>query len=156
MVSMKAKSKPDKAAAPAAPIPCGGDRALVAPDANGRSHEFSYWDVWFAVVIQQNFAGDFEKLARHFKTGQKGFSLNEFKAKEKLSHLRDLQHRLLNANLPVSALIDCDPALAVRERRRARGRVLKHKLTLNSASPVSAGRSMNSKHGIWIIKARKR
>lgn len=111
---------------PTAAIPCGTDRALAAHGASGRFHEFSYWDLWFALVAEQDFGGDLEALAQHFRGGLKGGSLNQHKAREKLSHLRDLQHRLLEANLGSRALIDLAPQLAHLERKRARGRVLRH------------------------------
>lgn len=122
MTSRSGQSRDDIAAK----VPCGTDQALTVQDASGRSHEFSYWDLWFALVVKQAFGGDLETLAQHFKAAQKAGLMNQYKAPEKLSHLRDLQHRLVEANVPISALIDLAPQIAQQERKRARGRVLKH------------------------------
>jgi hypothetical protein len=82
----------------AAPNPCGTDTALTVAGVDGCSHEFSYWDLWFAVVAEQGFGGTLEALAEHFRTELKPSSITGIKAREKLSHLRDLQHRLYMAN----------------------------------------------------------
>ena len=109
-----------------APNPCGTDIALTVAGVNGRFHKFSYWDLWFAVAAEQCFGGKLEALAEHFRTELKSNSIVGMKAREKLSHLRDLQHRLSRKNLQIVDLLRAVPQLAHQERRRARGRVMKH------------------------------
>ncbi len=65
-------------------------------------------------------------MAQFFRQGRKTLSGGDENVRAKLSHLRDLQHRLVAAKLQSASLLAAAPQLAVQECLRARGRVLKH------------------------------
>jgi hypothetical protein len=100
----------------------GCARALVLPAESEQPLELSYWDLWFALVAHADFEGSWERFVAHLRQ-QKNQRSSSRLAERKLSHLRDLERRLRQANVAISAIvaqIDQWPA----ELRRARTQVL--------------------------------
>lgn len=112
---------------PKRPVPVGTDTAcMVKPCGEAAEFPVSYWDLWFAIVTGNEYDGDLDRLAEHFRE-DRSRSLGRETATRKLSHLRDLQVRLRNAGLSMTAVLAAaGPDLVKQEERRAAGRVLKH------------------------------
>ena len=102
--------------------PVGRECALVLPAASGQALELSYWDLWFALVADADFEGSWERFVEHLRVQktQGGFSRL---AERKLSHLRELERRLRQADVAISAIVAQVDPLPV-ELRRARNQVL--------------------------------
>ncbi len=118
------EKKPSK---PKRPVPIGTDTACMV-DTGGKGAELpmSYWDLWFAIVAVDQYEGDLDRLANHFREMRAAFGGREA-VKGKLSHLRDLQHRLRGAGAAASDLLAAAGLeLVNQEKRRAPGRMLKH------------------------------
>lgn len=112
---------------PKRPVPVGTDIVcMIDPPGGGTELPISYWDLWFAIVTVDAYEGELDRLAEHFRAKRSCLTGREV-ATGKLSHLRDLQHRLREAGVSVSAVLDAvGPLLVKQERRRADGRVIKH------------------------------
>jgi hypothetical protein len=102
--------------------PVGPDCALVLSAASRLPLALSYWDLWFALVADADFAGSWERFVEHLR-GQKAKGVGCDLAERKLSHLRDLQQRLQQAGVELGAILaqaDHSPVAL----RRARQQVL--------------------------------
>jgi hypothetical protein len=102
--------------------PVGRACALVLPAASGQALELSYWDLWFALVADADFAGSWERFVEHLRL-QKNQGGSSRLAERKLSHLRELERRLWQADVTISAIVaqvDQSPV----ELRRARNQIL--------------------------------
>lgn len=110
--------------APKPKVPVATTLAVCLNTPAGEKLNLSYWDILYALLADDKFGGDLDRLAselREFRCG----SLDA--AKRKLSHLRDLQQRLAKAGVGVSEILAAlPPELAKAERRRAYGRIIKH------------------------------
>jgi len=95
---------------------------LVLSAASGQAIELSYWDVWFALVTDADFDGSWERFVEHFRS-QKQQGISRHLAERKLSHLRDLQRRLRQAEVEISDIVAHTEQSPV-ELRRARNQVL--------------------------------
>ena len=84
--------------------PVGRDCALVLPTASAPPLELSYWDLWFALVADVDFDGSWERFAAHLR-GRKNQGGSSRLAERQLSHLRDLERRLRQANVEISAIV---------------------------------------------------
>ena len=102
--------------------PVGRECALVLPTASAPPLALSYWDLWFALVADADFDGSWERFAEHLR-GQKNQGGSSRLAERKLSHLRELERRLRQANVEISAIVAQVDPLPV-ELRRARNQVL--------------------------------
>ena len=102
--------------------PVGSDGALVLSAASGQAIELSYWDVWFALVADADFDGSWDRFVEHFRS-QKQQGISRHLAERKLSHLRDLQRRLRQAEVEISDIVAHTDQSPV-ELRRARNQVL--------------------------------
>jgi hypothetical protein len=102
--------------------PVGCECALVLPAASGQALELSYWDLWFALVADADFEGSWERFAEHLRL-QKNQGGSSRLAERKLSHLRELERRLRQADVAISAIVAQVDQLPV-ELRRARNQVL--------------------------------
>src|SRR5262245_4228586 len=102
--------------------PVGRECALVLPTASAPPLELSYWDLWFALVADADFDGSWERFAAHLR-GRKNQGGSSRLAERKLSHLRDLERRLRQANVEISAIVAQIEQVPV-ELRRARNQVL--------------------------------
>jgi hypothetical protein len=102
--------------------PVGRDCALVLPTASAPPLELSYWDLWFALVADVDFDGSWERFAAHLR-GRKNQGGSSRLAERQLSHLRDLERRLRQANVEISAIVAQIEQGPV-ELRRARNQVL--------------------------------
>lgn len=109
------------------PVPVGTDTAcMVSADSAGVELPISYWDLWFAIITVHDYEGDLDRVAEYFRKERSGFR-NREDATGKLSHLRDLQHRLRDTGVSITAVLEAaSPDLVKHEERRAVGRVLKH------------------------------
>lgn len=108
------------------PIPVGTDVALNLTTPYGRVVSLSYWDVWYALLAKNDFSEDLEQLGNHLRK-LRGLYDSSGEAARKLSHLRDLQQRLLEAGLSLPQVLDAiPPELVKTEARRASGRILKN------------------------------
>ncbi len=120
-VDVAAMAKPPKPA-----VPVATDIAIRMRSTNGGEVPLSYWDVWYALLANDRFEGDLDRLGLELRGLRKGMFCSE-DAKRKLSHLRDLQQRLTDAGLGVPEILaSIPPELAKAETRRAHGRIIKH------------------------------
>jgi hypothetical protein len=115
-----------RSATPKKDLPVGTDTAVDLSGAQGDAVEFSFWDLWYALVAVSDFDGDLEQLAEALRTQRRATLLHREDAVRKLSHLRDLQQRLREAGITVDQIVSANPALSSVEKRRAPGRILKH------------------------------
>ena len=102
--------------------PVGPDCALVLSAESRPPLALSYWDLWFALVADADFAGSWEGFVEHLR-GQKARGVGRDLAERKLSHLRDLQQRLQHAGVALADMLaqaDRSPGAV----RRARQQVL--------------------------------
>jgi hypothetical protein len=102
--------------------PVGREWALVLPAASGQTLELSYWDLGFALVADADFDGSWERFVEHLRL-QKNQGGSSRLAERKLSHLRELERRLWQADVTISAIVAQVDQLPV-ELRRARNQVL--------------------------------
>jgi len=102
--------------------PVGRDRALVLPTASAQPLELSYWDLWFALVADADFDGSWDRFVEHLRW-QKNQGGSSRLVERKLSHLRELERRLRQANVAISAIVAQIDQLPG-ELRRARNQVL--------------------------------
>ena len=102
--------------------PVGCARALVLPAESEHPLEWSYWDLWFALVAHADFEGSWERFVAHLRQ-QKNQGGSRRLAERKLSHLRELERRLRQADVAISAIVAQVDPLPV-ELRRARNQVL--------------------------------
>jgi hypothetical protein len=102
--------------------PVGRDCALVLPTASAQPLELSYWDLWFALVADADFDGSWDRCVEHLRW-QKNQGGSSRLVERKLSHLRELERRLRQANVEISAIVAQIDQLPG-ELRRARNRVL--------------------------------
>jgi hypothetical protein len=102
--------------------PVGCDGALVLPAESAQPLELSYWDLWFALVADADFDGSWDRFVAHLRQ-QKNQGSSSRLVERKLSHLRDLERRLRQANVAISAIVAQIDPLPV-ELRRARTQVL--------------------------------
>jgi len=111
---------------PKLPVPIATDIALHVATKDGHAVPLSYWDVWYALLTQDQFGGDLEQLAQALRAMSKGCPSSE-DAKRKLSHLRDFQQRLTSSEVSLAEVVAAiSPELAKTEARRAHGRIVKH------------------------------
>jgi hypothetical protein len=102
--------------------PVGPDGALVLSAESKPPLALSYWDLWFALVVDADFAGSWERFVEHLR-GQKAKGVGRDFAERKLSHLRALQQRLQQAGVELGDILaqaDRSPVAL----RRARQQVL--------------------------------
>jgi hypothetical protein len=102
--------------------PVGRECALVLPAASGQALALSYWDLWFALVADADFEGSWERFVEHLRL-QKNQGGSSRLAERKLSHLRELERRLWQADVTISAIVAQVDQLPV-ELRRARNQIL--------------------------------
>jgi hypothetical protein len=102
--------------------PMGPDGALVLSTASGQAMALSYWDVWFALVVDADFEGSWERFVEYLQS-QRAKGIGRDLAERKLSHLRDLQQRLRHAEIDLSDILAQADHSSV-ELRRARHQVL--------------------------------
>ena len=102
--------------------PVGRECALVLPTASAQPLELSYWDLWFALVADADFDGSWDRFVAHLR-GQKNQGGSSRLAERKLSHLRELERRLRQAHVEISAIVAQIEQVPV-ELRRARTQVL--------------------------------
>jgi hypothetical protein len=126
MPTRRPSPKPDQAARWRAVVkkstPVGRDCALVLPTASAQPLELSYWDLWFALVAHADFDGSWDRFVAHLRE-QKNQGGSSRLAERKLSHLRDLERRLRQANVEINAIVAQIEQVPV-ELRRARSQVL--------------------------------
>jgi hypothetical protein len=72
------------------PAPAGPECALVLSVPSKPALALSYWDLWFALVADADFAGSWERFVEHLRA-QKATGMARDLVERKLSHLRDLQ-----------------------------------------------------------------
>ena len=102
--------------------PMGPECALLLSAASEQALALSYWDVWFALVADADFDGSWDRFVAHLQW-QKQQGGSRRLAERKLSHLRDLQRRLRQADVALSAIVAQIDQVPV-ELRRARNQVL--------------------------------
>ena len=102
--------------------PMGPDGALVLSAASEQALALSYWDLWFALVADADFDGSGDRFVAHLQWHKKQGGASRL-AERQLSHLRDLQRRLRQADVEISAIVAQIDQLPV-ELRRARNQVL--------------------------------
>jgi hypothetical protein len=116
-----ARSAPSRAVVKKS-TPVGRECAFVLPAASGQALELSYWDLWFALVADADFEGSWERFVEHLRWQKNQGGSNRL-AERKLSHLRELERRLRQADVAIRAIVAQVDQLPV-ELRRARNQVL--------------------------------
>src|SRR5215471_10646622 len=101
--------------------PVGRECALVLPTVSGQALELSYWDLWFVLVADADFAGSWDRFVEYLRV-QKNQGGSSRLVERKLSHLRELERRLRHADVAISAIVAQVDQLPV-ELRRARHQV---------------------------------
>jgi hypothetical protein len=104
------------------PAPAGSECALVLSVPSKPALALSYWDLWFALVADADFAGSWERFVEHLRA-QKATGLARDLVERKLSHLRDLQQRLRQAGVELRDVLEQADRSPV-ALRRARHQVL--------------------------------
>lgn len=111
---------------PKPPVPVATDIAIHVTAKNGEDVALSYWDVWYALLADDDFDSDLDQLAQELQKMRKS-CINSDAAKRKLSHLRDVQQRLVTAGIGLPDIVAAIPSkLKNSESRRAYGRIIKH------------------------------
>jgi hypothetical protein len=116
-----ARTAPSRAVVKKA-APVGPDGALGLSAASKPPLALSYWDLWFVLVVDADFAGSWERFVAYLRS-QKATGVGRDGAERKLSHLRNLQARLRQAGVELSDILgqtERSPAVL----RRARHQVL--------------------------------
>ena len=83
--------------------------------------EVSYWDLWFVVIREWKFGGDWAQMASHFREMRS--PLTSYRSERMLNHQVHLQQRMSEAGLSVEGLVG-DVALLKKEKPRAKRKVL--------------------------------
>lgn len=107
--------------------PYGTDLAVQVKGKGRGLLAVSYWDLWMILLADREFDADLERLAAEMRAQRDRSSATDLSREEwkgRLSHLRDLQHRLQVAKLDLAAMTDAAGPLAQQEARRARRKVL--------------------------------
>jgi len=104
--------------------PKGNEKALILKLPAVKRLTLSYWDLWFSVVAERLFDGDFAALRRELRRLRDAAILDREKYTAKLSHLSDLRRRLERAGLGAADLVKAAMPLTAGEVRRARSKVL--------------------------------
>jgi hypothetical protein len=110
---------------PALPARQGNDifREVTVP-ATGQVLQMTYWDLWFVVVLFNQFGGDWEQMVNHFRQEARGAN-GRYSTEPKLSHLRQLRQSLAQAGLPAEAVLgETGADWLKQEKRRAKTRIL--------------------------------
>jgi hypothetical protein len=113
--------------AAAKPVPLGTDLALSLPTTQGEPLPVTYWDLWFAVVAVRYCGSSLLQIGERLGESRGGIYCSSEDVARKRSHLRDLEKRLAAADVSVDDIVTAAGALAGKELRRARGRVLEGK-----------------------------
>jgi len=101
--------------------PVGTSPAFVLTAETGQTMALSYWDLWFVLVANANFGSSWDRFVAYLRS-EKGASSRL--AERKLSHIRDLQRRLQQADVALRDIVaQANPSPA--ELRRAQHQVLK-------------------------------
>lgn len=114
----------------------------------------SNWDLWFLVVLLNEFGGDWQKMITYFRENVTNIYIRH-NTEAKLSHLRHLQETMQQAGLdPISVLGPEAMALLKKEKRHATNKVLKQELPWNDQSywmihTPSYIREERSRRGYW-------
>jgi len=99
-------------------------REIVLP-ASGEALSVTYWDVWLAVVLVNEFGGDWEKLADHLRSEREKATFRGYAAEGFLHHLHMLRQTLTQSGLTVEDMLgEAGPPLLKSEKRRARQKIL--------------------------------
>ena len=104
------------------PAPAGLECALALSVPSKPALALSYWDLWFALVADADFAGSWERFVEHLRA-QKATGTARDLVERKLSHLRDLQQRLRQAGVELRDVLEQADRSPVAVRR-ARHQVL--------------------------------
>jgi hypothetical protein len=131
--------------------PVGTSPAFVLAAESGQTMALSYWDLWFVLVANANFGSSWDRFVEHLRS-QRGPS-SRF-AERKLSHIRDLQRRLQQADVTIDDIVaQADPSPA--ELRRARNQVLKrepreHEWSEAMRNTPRQRRYAHAMRGFWL------
>lgn len=113
---------------------------------------FSYWDLWFVVVMAELPHGKWEFVQLLKRKATQDFGTHRRDVEAKLSHLLDLETRLLSAGLMHDDLLE-DVTINYRLRRRANDKVMRRHIDryaspamTNTPRKLLSGRAMR---GYW-------
>ncbi|HUW63116.1 MAG TPA: hypothetical protein VMW83_00155 [Spirochaetia bacterium] len=85
--------------------------------------EFTRWDLWYLVLLLNNFGGSWDGLAGSLKASRRSLQVVQSDFEAKLCHMEDLRHRLTDAGLDPASLVG-DLAQDKRILRKARTKIL--------------------------------
>jgi hypothetical protein len=101
---------------------------IALPGAD-RSFEATYWDLWFVVVLFNEFDGDWEQMIDHFRQKVRAGG-GRYSAESMYNHLLHLRQRLAQAELSAEAILGkAGDGLLKKEKRRARRNILERSPT---------------------------
>lgn len=95
----------------------------ITPPESTNAFQASYWDLWFVVVLEGQFAGDWQQMASHFR--ETASPLTGYRSERMLTHQLHLQERMSEAGLSVVGLLG-DVGLLKSEKARAKKKVLEN------------------------------
>jgi hypothetical protein len=85
----------------------------------------TYWDVWFLVVLVNEFNGDWDQFANQLRHPDQGIVFVQREVAGLLNHLRLLRQTLAQHNLSVEDVLGEDAARVLKsERRKAKRKIL--------------------------------
>ncbi|MGB0384800.1 MAG: hypothetical protein ACPGWR_08265 [Ardenticatenaceae bacterium] len=91
----------------------------IAPPESTKPFEASYWDLWFVVVLEAKFEGDWGQMAGYFREEDSP----GYRSEKMLNHMVHLQERMDEAGVSVGDFVG-DVALFKKEKPRAKRKVL--------------------------------
>ena len=91
----------------------------------GQTMVISYWDFWMAVVLIEDYAGDWDRLVARLRHDLSGLSFRHYAAEGVLNHLIHLRQSLQESGLTAyDILAAADPANIKKQKAKARQQIL--------------------------------
>ncbi len=108
----------------------------ILPPRAKKSLKITYWDLWIADVLVNEFDGDWDELCDHLRVQKGGYSFQRHKAEALVNHLRLLRQTLDRVGLTAEDILsESDPDLLKKQRRKAKRKVLKMEYQDHEKSP---------------------
>lgn len=86
--------------------------------------KITYWDLWMADVLINEFDGDWDRLCDRLRAQKGGYSFQRYKSEALMNHLRLLRQTLDRVGLTAEdILLDADPDLLKKQHRKAKRKV---------------------------------
>ena len=115
----------------------------------------SYWDFWMAIVLIEDFAGDWDRLVARLRHDLSGLSFRHYAAEGVLNHLLHLRQSLQESGLTAHDILAAtDPANIKKQKAKARHQILEATPSDREKSywmlhTPRAEREMRARRGYW-------